>query len=150
MTIEEKRQAIEAHCKGRDCEDCKLYRIVSLEEECTAAENAECNYAILFGGSEDSYTTSTTREHILNTAIKMVCGHREQDYGKPEDSFAIIADLWTAYLGLHGTPISPVDVAMMMALLKIARIKGGTGTEDSFVDLAGYAACGGEIAGCMG
>jgi hypothetical protein len=39
-----------------------------------------------------------------------------------------------------------VDVAMMMALLKIARIQSGTATEDSFVDLAGYAACGGEIA----
>lgn len=35
---------------------------------------------------------------------------------------------------------------MMMALLKVARIRSGTGTEDSFVDLAGYAACGGEIA----
>lgn len=35
---------------------------------------------------------------------------------------------------------------MMMALLKIARIKTGTATEDSFVDLAGYAACGAEIA----
>jgi len=37
-------------------------------------------------------------------------------------------------------------VAMMMALLKIARIRTGTATEDSFVDLAGYAACGAEIA----
>ena len=35
---------------------------------------------------------------------------------------------------------------MMMALLKIARIKSGTATEDSYIDLAGYAACGGEIA----
>ena len=34
---------------------------------------------------------------------------------------------------------------MMMALLKIARISTGTGTDDSFVDLAGYAACGAEI-----
>ena len=32
----------------------------------------------------------------------------------------------------------------MMALLKIARIKGDRATDDSFVDLAGYAACGGE------
>lgn len=38
------------------------------------------------------------------------------------------------------------DVAVMMALMKIARIKTGTGTADCFVDLAGYAACGGEIA----
>ena len=35
-----------------------------------------------------------------------------------------------------------------MALLKIARIRTGVGTPDSFIDLAGYAACGGEIAGC--
>ncbi len=43
------------------------------------------------------------------------------------------------------SPITTTDVAMMMALLKIARIKNGGGTGDSFVDLAGYAACGGEL-----
>ena len=42
--------------------------------------------------------------------------------------------------------IDATDVAMMMALLKIARIAGGAGTRDSFIDLAGYAACGGECA----
>lgn len=42
--------------------------------------------------------------------------------------------------------IDATDVAMMMALLKIARIAGGSGTRDSFIDLAGYAACGGECA----
>lgn len=45
-----------------------------------------------------------------------------------------------------GIAFSSVDVAMMMSLLKIARIKNGGGTGDSFVDLAGYAACGGELA----
>lgn len=34
---------------------------------------------------------------------------------------------------------------MMMCLLKVARIRSGGGTGDSFVDLAGYAACGAEI-----
>ncbi len=54
----------------------------------------------------------------------------------------VIANLWGAYKSVSFTA---TDVAMMMALLKIARIGTGTGTEDSFVDLAGYAACGGEI-----
>lgn len=36
---------------------------------------------------------------------------------------------------------------MMMAMLKIARIKSGRYHEDNFIDLAGYAACAGEIAG---
>lgn len=83
------------------------------------------------------------RAEILQTAEKMVCGHREQDYGSPENSFQAIADLWSAYLEEE---VTALDVAMMMALLKIARIKTGTATNDSFVDLAGYAACGGEIA----
>ena len=84
-----------------------------------------------------------TRKEILEKAEQCVNGQREQDYGSPEDNFGVIADLWSVYLGDRN--INPVDVAMMMALLKIARIRSGQGTDDSFVDLAGYAACGGEI-----
>ena len=84
-----------------------------------------------------------TRMDVLEAAGKCVCGQREQDYGSPERNFKTIADLWSVYTGIE---ISPVDVAMMMALLKIARVKGGGGTGDSYVDLAGYAACAGEIA----
>ena len=83
-----------------------------------------------------------TREEILDEAKKCVCGQREQDYGSPESNFLQIALLWTAYTGHSFTP---TDVAMMMGLVKIARIKNGGGTGDSFVDLAGYAAGGGEI-----
>lgn len=82
------------------------------------------------------------RIEVLNSAMKCVCGDREEDYGNPESNFTLISTLWTAYTGVN---FSPVDVAMMMALLKIARIKVGT-KSDSFVDLAGYAACAGEIA----
>ena len=89
-----------------------------------------------------------TRSEILDEAKKCVCGQREQDYGSPESNFQLIADLWNAYLELptgETQEITPKDVAMMMALLKIARIRNGGGTGDSFVDLAGYAACGGEL-----
>lgn len=85
-----------------------------------------------------------TRPNFLDRAKECVCGQREQDYGTPEDNFRVIAHLWNSYLG--DNVISEVDVAMMMALLKIARIRSGNYTADSFVDLAGYAACGGEIA----
>ena len=83
-----------------------------------------------------------TRGEILDTAKSVVNGQREQDYGTPENNFEKIAKLWSAYKGVD---FSALDVAMMMALLKIARISNG-GTTDSFIDLAGYAACGGEIA----
>ena len=84
-----------------------------------------------------------TRKETLEAALKCVCGERQDQYGSPENNFGRIAGLWSVYLNF---PISASDVAMMMALLKIARIKTGTATEDSFVDLAGYAACGAEIA----
>ena len=83
-----------------------------------------------------------TRKEVLQTAEKMVCGHREQDYGSPEDNFKVIADFWSTYKGVE---FSGTDVAMMMAWLKVARIKSGSGTDDSFVDLAGYAACAAEV-----
>ena len=81
------------------------------------------------------------RLDTLKAAADCVCGSREEDYGSPEDNFAVIAALWTAYTG---TDVTPKDVAMMMALLKIARAKAGS-NPDTYVDLAGYAACGAEI-----
>lgn len=84
-----------------------------------------------------------TRAETLDKAKQCVCGQRETDYGSPEDNFGVIASLWAAY---KGTDFTANDVAMMMALLKIARIRTDTASADSFVDLAGYAACGAEIA----
>lgn len=93
------------------------------------------------------------RAEILDAAKKCVCGEREQDYGKPEDNFGTIGLLWAVYLRaahpdlakvLPTNGITAKDVATMMALLKVARIATGS-SPDSFVDLAGYAACAGEI-----
>ena len=94
------------------------------------------------------------RSEILDAAKKCVCGQREQDYGKPENNFETIGLLWGVYLrAAHPelcevfapNDITPKDVGAMMALLKLARIAAGS-TADSFIDLAGYAACAGEIA----
>lgn len=90
------------------------------------------------------------RAEILEQARKCVCGDREQDYGSPEDSFLLIGQLWEPYINkscLTGgvVNLSPHDVAVLLALLKIARIGSGHGKNDNWVDLAGYAACGGEL-----
>ena len=99
--------------------------------------NNDCGNT-LFGGS------NMNRKQILEAADKCINGHREEDYGSPEDNFSIISKLWSAYKGVEFTS---VDVALMLALLKIARARSGKGTDDCFVDLAGYAACAGEIFG---
>lgn len=82
------------------------------------------------------------RTEILDKAKTCVVGDREQDYGSPETNFGRIAEFWTTYLGKE---VTPTDVAAMLALLKIARIASGHAKDDNWVDLAGYAACGGEI-----
>ena len=85
----------------------------------------------------------TTRNKILNEAVRCVCTDREQQYGSPEDNFSRIAALWSAYSDHEYTAH---DVAIMMALLKIGRIASGQAKADNYIDLAGYAACAGEIA----
>lgn len=92
----------------------------------------------------------TTRARVLELARKCVCGDREAQYGSPENNFALIAAFWGLYLEeklqLPEVAIEAEDVATMMALLKIARSTTGQVKLDNYVDLAGYAACGGEIA----
>ena len=93
------------------------------------------------------------RPEILDTAKACVCGDREQDYGSPEHNFETIAVLWSTYIRAIRpkskdwafNELKPKDVAAMLALLKIARIGSGHAKLDNWVDLAGYAACGGEI-----
>lgn len=93
-----------------------------------------------------SNTSKNIREEILNRANACVNGDREQDYGSPENNFQTIAKMWDAYLqGGKKTVIDAVDVAAMLALLKIARVASGHAKADNWIDLAGYAACGGEL-----
>lgn len=101
--------------------------------------------------------TPETRREILQAAERCVCGDRDLDYGSPENSFEAIGALWGAYLwhkndlGKPGNTvgknfIEPKDVAAMMTLFKMARVATGQDKADNWVDAAGYAACGGEIA----
>ena len=87
-----------------------------------------------------------TRQDILDSALHCVSGDREQDYGSPEQNFQTIALLWSVYFQRLGRGyFEPKDVAAMLALVKVARIASGHAKTDNWVDLAGYAACGGEI-----
>lgn len=82
------------------------------------------------------------REEVLEKAKEIATKDRNETYGMPEDSFDLIAKLWSAYLG---KTVEPFDVALTMGILKIARLRHSRGNHpDSWIDLAGYAACGAE------
>ena len=96
--------------------------------------------------------SAKTRAEILDSAKKCVCEDRNGQYGEPEDSFKNIAAYWEVYLRHNCVSqgadvcINPADVAMMMALFKIARIETACmPSEDSYVDAVGYIVCAGGI-----
>lgn len=83
------------------------------------------------------------RTDLLNEAIELTTQKRDADYGSPGANFLRTARLWSAYLGYE---IKHHDVAALMILAKIARIRHRADKADSWVDVAGYAACGAEVA----
>ena len=84
-----------------------------------------------------------TRSKILSTAKSYITRDRQADHGDAEDNFSRIAGYWSLHTGVT---LTATDVAVMMALLKVARIKQNPQHVDNWVDGAGYFACGGEIA----
>ena len=84
-----------------------------------------------------------TRAEILDTAKQYVTRDRNAQHGAPENTFGLIAAYWSGHLD-H--PITSADVAVMMALLKLARLKASPANVDNWVDGCGYLACGGELA----
>lgn len=96
------------------------------------------------------------KAELLDTA-KAAVADRGLNYGTPEDNFERIAKLWNAHLvnrhadRFGGDTVVAVpklnasDVAMMMVLMKVARLENSPGHEDSWIDIAGYAACGVEL-----
>ena len=132
---------------GSECETCPLAVVPGCMNK-LIREARDYILSLLEKPAVDARQESEpwTRKRVLSEAERCVCGKREQDYGMPEDSFQKIRNFWTAYLN-YAVKIDAEDVAAMMALLKIARISENPQHMDSWVDLAGYASCGGEIAG---
>lgn len=81
--------------------------------------------------------------------VKRIVAEREGQHGKPGDTFKAIAAAWSAYLtAVVGVPVMlrEEDVAMMMVELKVQRFAGGQSAHmDTLLDIAGYAACAGEL-----
>jgi hypothetical protein len=83
-----------------------------------------------------------TRKACLDAAAACVLQDRANAYGGPEDSFALIAALWATILHRK---VTVSEVALCLSALKMARLIVNPAHADSWVDLAGYAACGAEV-----
>ena len=83
------------------------------------------------------------RNELLELAQTLINGQRAQDYGDAEIMFHAIAAGWASILE---TQVTASDVALCMAWLKMCRLSKSPDHLDSWADLIGYGALGGEIA----
>jgi hypothetical protein len=85
-----------------------------------------------------------TRTDCLSAAAKLITEDRAASYGDNRDTHHRVSVMWTA---LTGHPISPEQVCVMMAALKLCRLAHDSQSVDSWVDACGYIALGAELAG---
>lgn len=85
--------------------------------------------------------TLKNRHFFINKAGDLISGQRADDYGDATESFRRIAVIWSSIIGVD---ISPEQVAACMIGLKLGRLSNEMKHEDSWIDIIGYAALGGE------
>ena len=87
-------------------------------------------------------------ETILYEAFKIINGERQDSYGKPEDSFKLIAEFWNVYIKRNfktlKVELNALDIAHMMTLFKISRMLGQKSDRDNYIDAIGYLAIGAD------
>jgi hypothetical protein len=121
------QRSIERHCR---------------EEE---ADESACPYHAKMLNRHLRKSTSLTSpadphantEDILEEALRITSGDRQNTYGPPDQDFQRTALMWSA---LKGVEFTAREVAMFMIALKLSR-ETHQMKRDNSVDIAGYARC---------
>ena len=83
----------------------------------------------------------TKREEILEEAERLVNGNRAKDYGDAYENHDRIAKMWSVLLGKE---VTVRQVYQCMVAVKLCRLIETPDHEDSWIDICGYGALGGE------
>ena len=87
-----------------------------------------------------------TRDELLEEAKMLLNGPRAEQYGSALINHERIATIWNVLLQRKLlSKITPEEVTMMMIGLKLARLSQDVDQNDTWIDIIGYAALGGEI-----
>ena len=87
-----------------------------------------------------------TRDELLEEAKTLINGPRAEQYGSALINHERIATIWNVLLQRKLlNKITPEEVTMMMIGLKLARLSQDVDQNDTWIDIIGYAALGGEI-----
>jgi len=104
------------------------------------------NAKLFWDEQREKEKMAKNREHFLREAEKLINGPRAEDYGPALLNHERIATIWNVLLRAKLLKqITPTEVTAMMIGLKLARLAEDMHKDDSWVDIIGYAALGGEI-----
>ena len=81
------------------------------------------------------------RKEILDKAEKMINGPRAKDYGDAHQNDERIAKMWSVLLERD---VTVAQVYQCMIAVKLSRLIETPEHEDSWLDICGYSALGGE------
>ena len=87
--------------------------------------------------------TQVSTKKLIEKAKSIISTDREKTHGNKKINHDNIAKMWSAYLDI---PMTGLDVALMVTLLKVARTKAGSHNPDDYIDMVGYSAIAGELA----
>ena len=133
------------------CRIIPSYPVSRYDPECSVTRTVE------FNTSPPSATPDADAEPIratiLDEAKRLICGDRNNQYGPPGKDFNRTANMLTALgYGKENSVgeldvLQDHDVAIIMIALKLSRLMWSPEKLDSWIDVAGYAGCGAEVAG---
>ena len=88
----------------------------------------------------------TIREQLLQDVSKIITGDRNREYGEPDQNIGRTYEMLRAYLGTRsGLELEPEDVCAFAIILKLGRLSHDSSKRDTWMDIAGYAACAGDV-----
>lgn len=81
---------------------------------------------------------------ILKRAEHLISKERHDAYGDATDDFTRIAKMWDCLFPSPGL-FRPHEITMAMICVKLSRLVNCPASQDSWTDIAGYAALGWEV-----
>ena len=91
---------------------------------------------------KDTVKNKKDRKYFLDEAEKLINGPRAKEYGPAKFNHERIAKIWSVILDRE---VTAQEVVACMVGVKLARLAETIEHDDSWVDIIGYAALGGEI-----
>ena len=86
---------------------------------------------------------NSPRGAVLDEAKALITGDRNSQYGPPTQDFIRTANMASAFgFEVNGKSLQSYHVAVFMMILKVSRLAWNPAKRDSWVDAAGYSACG--------